>query len=298
MKAPKHILLFSFAAISLFYACEKEITVDLPQPEPKVCVEGYIFEGERPYVILTRNAGYFDPIDSAAIVNSFIFNGTVIVSDGINTDTLAFQQADESPLGFAYVDATPTVIGQAGKTYNLTVIADGQTVTSTTTIIPHVPIDSTRWRSDVFGDSLGLVWFYFTDPGTDLRGYRIFSRRVSANPERNEPYFRTNFYFENALFAGQQAPIGIDRADQYGEGLLGDEPEDPDFGQYRYGDTVQVRLCTIDKPYYDFLNTLGNSIGSSGSPFASPNNVQSNIVGGLGGWGGHGVYQWQIVCVY
>jgi hypothetical protein len=298
MKAPKHILLFAFAAIFLFYACEKEITVDLPQPDPKVCVEGYIFEGERPYIILTRNAGYFDPIDSASIVNSFIFNGTVIVSDGINTDTLAFQQANESPLGFAYVDATPTVIGQAGKTYNLTVIADGQTVTSTTTIIAPTPLDSTRWKLDGQEDSLGLVWIYFTDPGVDLRGYRIMSRRVSAIEGRNEPYFRTNFYFENALFAGQQAPVGFGRAEQYGEGLLDEGPDDPDFGYYRVGDTVQLRLCTIDKPYYDFLNTLGNSIGSSGSPFASPNNVQSNIVGGLGGWGGHGVTQYQIVCAY
>jgi hypothetical protein len=298
MKAPKHILFFAIASIFLFYACEKEITVDLPKPDQKIVVEGYIFEGERPYVILSKNAGYFDPIDSASLVNSFIFDGVVTVSDGINTDTLTLQPASESALGFAYVSSSPTVIGQAGKTYTLNVNAIGQTATSTTTIVSPTPIDSSRWRLDGQEDSLGLVWIYFTDPGVDLRGYRIMSRRVSANEARNEPLFRTNFYFENALFAGQQAPVGFGRAEQYGGGLLPDGAEDPDMGYYRVGDTVQVRLCTIDKPYYDFLNTLGNSIGSSGSPFASPNNVQSNVVGGLGGWGGHGVTEFQIICAY
>lgn len=298
MKPFKYILGVLFASALLFTACEKDISVDLPKPDAKIVVEGYIFEGERPWVILSRNAGYFDPIDSASLVNSFIFNGVVVVSDGINTDTLTFQSAAESPLSVAYVKNNPTVIGQAGKTYSLTVIADGQTVTSTTTIVPPTPIDSTRWKLDGQEDSLGLVWFYFTDPGIDLRGYRILSRRVSQNPDRNEPYFRTNFFFENALFKGQQAPIGIGRAQQYGGGLSSSEFEDPDKGYYRVGDTVQVRLCTIDKPYYEFLNTLGNSLGSSGSPFAAPNNVISNIKGGLGGWGGHGVTQWQIICAY
>jgi hypothetical protein len=82
------------------------------------------------------------------------------------------------------------------------------------------------------------------------------SRRVSANPAKNEPLFRTNFYFENALFTGQQAPVGFDRADQFGDELGTDTIDDPDDGYFRVGDTVLVRLCTIDKPYYDFFEYL------------------------------------------
>lgn len=296
MKIAKHIFWLTFFGLVFFYACEKEITVDLPKPDPKIVVEGYVFEGERPYVILSRNTGYFEPIDSASLINSFIFDGMVTVSDGINTDTLTFQSAAESVLGFAYVKTNPTVVGQAGKTYTLTATADGQTVTAVTTIIPPLALDSILWKPQVNEDSLGFVWIYFTDPGVDLRGYRIMSRRVSANPERNQPYFRTNFYFENSLFSGQQAPVGFDQASQYGEDLLANQPEDPDDGYFRVGDTVEVRLCTIDKPYYDFLNMLGNSTSSNGSPFASPNNVIGNVIGGLGGFGGHGVAQYRIVC--
>ncbi|UPT68962.1 MAG: DUF4249 domain-containing protein [Sphingobacteriales bacterium JAD_PAG50586_3] len=92
-------------------SCEKEITVDMPQPDPKIVVEGYIFEGERPYVILSKNSPYFAPIDSAALVNTFIYDAVVTVSDGTNTDTLTFQPANESAYGFAYVKSSPTVIG-------------------------------------------------------------------------------------------------------------------------------------------------------------------------------------------
>jgi hypothetical protein len=278
----------------LFQSCEKEITVDLPAPDAKIVVEGYIFEGERPYVILSKNAGYFDPIDSAAIANIFIFDAMVTVSDGTNTDTLTFQPAAESAYGFAYVKQNPTVTGQAGKTYNLTVSAIGQTVTSTTRIIPMVPLDSSKWVEYEDYDSLGYIYVHFTDPGIDERGYRVFSRRVSANPERNEPLFRPNFYSSNRFYKGQPIEFGISRARQFSNQFSEDNP-DPDLRSYRLGDTAQVRICTMDLPNYSFYNSLSNS-DNSGNPFSAPGNVQSNIEGGLGCWGGYGVNQFQIIC--
>lgn len=278
----------------LFTSCEKEITVDMPQPDPKIVVEGYIFEGERPYVVLSKNAGYFDPIDSAALANIFIFDAVVTVTDGINTDTLTVQPAPECAYGFAYVKQNPTVVGVAGKTYNLTVSAIGQTVTSTTRIIPSVTLDSTKWVKFEDYDSLGYVYVHFNDPGIDERGYRIFSRRVSSNPQRNEPLFRPNFFFDNRFYKGQPIEFGVTRArqfvDQYDE-----NNKDPDKRSYRIGDTAQVRVCTMDLPNFNFYNSLNNSNDGSG-PFSTPGNVQTNIQGGLGCWGGYGVTQFQIVC--
>ena len=282
------------AGLVLLQSCEKEITVDMPASDPKIVVEGYIFEGERPYVILSKNAGYFDPIDSAAIANIFIFDAIVTVSDGTNTDTLTLQPAAETAYGFAYVKQNPTVIGQAGKTYNLTVSAIGQTVTSTTRIVPMALLDSTKWVEYEDYDSLGYIYVHFTDPGTDELGYRVFSRRVSANPERNEPLFRPNFYSSNRFYKGQPVEFGISRARQFSDQFSEDNP-DPDLRSYRLGDTAQVRICTMDLPNYNFYNSLSNS-DNAGNPFSAPGNVQSNIDGGLGCWGGYGVNQFQIIC--
>jgi hypothetical protein len=300
MKALNYILPL-FATLALFTACEKDITVDLPEPEIVPVIEGYIFQGERPYVIITKNSAYFAPIDSASLAEAFISDAVVTVTDGILIDTLTLTTLPEYPLGFGYASDSPVIIGEAGKTYTLTVTALGKTITSSTTIVPPVTIDSTNWIVDApnLDDSLGLVWMYYKDPGTDERGYRIFSRRVSANPDRNEPYFRPNFEFWNRFSKGQNMLAGVGRAAQYGAGLLpeGESGNDPDGGRYRFGDTVQVRLCTTDLPYFLFLNSLSNSVGSSGSPFAAPNNVQSNVLGGaLGGWGGYGVSEFTIIC--
>ncbi len=281
----------------LFTSCEKDITVDLPDPDPKIVVEGYIFQGLRPYVVLSRNSAYFAPIDSAALANSIIYDAIVTVSDGINTDTLTFQSANEAPLKYAYIKKNGTVIGQAGKTYSLVIISDGDTVTSTTTIIPATPIDSLHWK--VFndpGDTLGLIWTYFHDPGIDDRNYRILSRRVSQNPKRNNRTFRPNTLLTNKFFKGQAYYFGVGRPDGYGDGLSEDNFDHADKKCYRLGDTVKVRLCTIDLAAYNFFRSVEQSLDDNNSPFASPNNVLSNIKGGLGCWVGYGVSEKQVVC--
>lgn len=299
MIAAKHKALYAAALLAGFItlqSCEKEITVDLPRPEIQVVVEGYIFEGERPYVMLSKNAGYFDAIDSAALANSVIYDALVVVSDGTNADTLTFQPANESPVKFAYVKQTPTVIGQAGKTYSLFVIANGDTVTSTTTIISSPPIDSLRWK--VFedpADSFGLVWIYFKDPGIDERGYRLFSKRTSQLPKRNDRIFRPNTLLSNKIFKGQNYYFGIGRPDKYASGLSQDNYDHADKKRYRLGDTVNIRLCSIDLPAYNFIFTVEQSLHANG-PFAAPNNVVSNINNGLGCFIGYGVSQQQIVC--
>ena len=282
----------------LFTSCEKDITVDLPDPDPKIVVEGYIFQGSRPFVMLSRNSPYFAPIDSTALANSIIYDAIVTVSDGINTDTLTFQSANEAPLKYAYIKKNGTVIGQAGKAYSLVVIADGDTVTATTTIIPATTIDSLRWKVyDDPGDTLGLVWAYFSDPGIDDRNYRILSRRVSQNPKRNNRTFRPNTLLTNKFFKGQAYYFGVGKPDGYGDGLSEDNVDQADKKGYRLGDTVKVRLCTIDLPAYNFFRSIEQSLDNSNSPFAAPGNVASNINGGLGCWIGYGVSELQVVCL-
>ena len=60
-----------FISIILF-SCQDEITLDLPQAENKLVVEATIEQGYPPYVILTKNQGYFDPINSGTFSNIFV----------------------------------------------------------------------------------------------------------------------------------------------------------------------------------------------------------------------------------
>ncbi len=61
-----------FLICLIFISCQEEITLDLPQAESKLVVEGAIEPGFPPYVILTKNQGYFDPIGSETFSNLFV----------------------------------------------------------------------------------------------------------------------------------------------------------------------------------------------------------------------------------
>ena len=52
----KYIYIISLLLIS----CQEEITLDLPNSQDKIVVEGSIENGFPPIVILTKNQGYFD----------------------------------------------------------------------------------------------------------------------------------------------------------------------------------------------------------------------------------------------
>ena len=52
-----------FLICLILLGCEKEITLNLPQAESKIVVEGSIEPNFPPYVILTKSQGYFEPID-------------------------------------------------------------------------------------------------------------------------------------------------------------------------------------------------------------------------------------------
>ena len=64
----KYLFIFSILLIS----CEEEITLNLSQAENKLVVEGSIEPGFPPYVILTKNQGYFDPINQDTYNNLFV----------------------------------------------------------------------------------------------------------------------------------------------------------------------------------------------------------------------------------
>ena len=62
----------------LLFSCQEEITLDLPQAEEKLVVEGSIEPGFPPYIILSTNQSYFDPIDAETYNNIFVSNATEV----------------------------------------------------------------------------------------------------------------------------------------------------------------------------------------------------------------------------
>ena len=275
------ILLSSF----LLQSCEKEITIDLPEAEKKVVVEGVIEQDRHPYVLLTRSSPYFATIEDFTN-NLFVTDATVIVSDGIITDTLQgglnFEIYKPNPV-FAY--SSDLITGEVGKIYYLTVIADGKTLTATTTIPTPIPLDSLWFKEDLGAtdDSLGFIWAHLTDPDTMGNSYRWFSQ-IFGKQQRLLP--ADGSVFNDKFINGQSFDFAYDPSD---DPLDPEEPDELPLFYFGVGDTVVVKFCTIDRKTYNFLNSLENIRFANGNPFASPASVFTNIEGGgLGGWCGYG----------
>lgn len=309
-------ILFSVLAILLltfsFTSCEKEFIPKGIDNAEEIVVEGYIeavVDGGQPtppYVILTKSVPFFQEIQGG-IDDLFVRGAEVTVSDGENTYTLtelcwedlapAQQQQAAGIFGFdldsfdlnfcVYIDLSLSLVPQEGKTYYLTVKAGDKTVTSQTTIPPHVPLDSLSFRepTGLTNDTMSEGRAFMSDPAGQADYYRFFTAVNGGNFTKSfqsvtdDRWFdgKANFQFvlQNPENVGQDA--------------------NPDtWGLFNVGDTVSIKWCNLDKAHFDFWNTLEYN-AQSGGPFSSYTRIQSNIVGGLGIWGGYSVSYYDVV---
>lgn len=309
-----------FILLLFIGSCEKEIDVDLPRPEEKLIVEGVIELGEIPYVILSKSSGYFDPTDIQSVANSYVSDAVISISDGTVTNQMtkicsstlsATQQEQLSELvGIpvallssydicGFID--PSMTGEIGKSYTISIDWKGNNYQGTTQLVPPVALDSSWF--EVFGDrdSLGFLYAQMTEPASQKNFYRWFAQRINSyrygilkGQQKDERFLLpTSSVFDDEFVNGTTFEFG------YGKPVASDKFDDqaPERGFYKVGDTVVVKFCSIDKGVYSFISTAEEQILSTGSPFATPVNVPSNMSNGaLGLWAGYSPYFDTIVC--
>jgi hypothetical protein len=271
-------VVFLLVVLVFLSSCEKDITLDLPDAEQKLIVEGYITPGAPAYVFLSKSAGVYDPLDTSSLINYSIINAVVTISDGFITDTLV--QVDPS-IGYLYI--SPGIIGQVGRTYTLNVkTTEGFTASSITHIDPPVSLDSVWFQAIPELDSLGWVWGRLTDPDTLGNRYRVFAKRLGKDDDFIAPLGSVsddNFY--NGL--------SFDFAYQRGEVPNSDAPDDEneEEGYFKRGDTIVVKFACITKESYDFWRAAEAQTSNNGNPFGSITPLVSNVNGAIGIWEGY-----------
>jgi hypothetical protein len=261
----------------LFASCEKDITVELSDPEIKLVVEGYISPGEPAYVFLSKTAAFFDPVDDASLLASVIRNAVVTVSDGQNTDTLV---APDPGTGYLYV--SPSMTGVVGKTYVLRVFTpEGFTAQSVTTIPVPVPLDSIWFEPQSDQDSLGYVWATLTDPAIPGNSYRWAAKRLGKDDDFIAPI---GSVFEDKFFNGLTFNFAYNRGKT--PNSTADDDNNEEEGFFKKGDTVVVRFSSITPESFDFWRAAESQSSSNGNPFGSPSPLNSNVLGAIGIWEG------------
>lgn len=287
--------------------CEKEITADLPDPEQKIVVDGYIEAGQLPIVILNQNFPYFGTFTFDFYQENFVRNADVRVTVDGNENPLTeicWSELDEAERAIlaqsigANVDSLGDnfeycvytnfgLIGEFGKTYTLNITTqDGQELSSVTQIPQPVPLDSLWIEQHAGGaefEEYYRIYVELTDPQESGNYYRYFTQT------NDEPYYPGSFsVFDDALVNGEHFSFSLDKG----------KPKGSDFdldteGYFKQGDAVNIKWCTLDKDAYNFWNTLEYSANSAG-PLGAAVEVLTNIEGGLGNWTGYGAMEYSI----
>lgn len=285
---PISIFIVTFSTISLFTftSCEKEITVDLPEYQSKMVIEGSIEPGEPATVFITRSTDYFQKYDSATIANVFVTNALVIISDQFGQkDTLSPSFDMTQPLPFFY--RGNSLLGQQGGVYQLKVIVDGKEFNSSTTILPVVPYDSISFIQQNDADFSGILRVRFTDPANVHNYYRVFTKVLGVDPTYIPVWGGATF--DDRLIDGINTTGDLYKGDK--SNLIQDTNSGEGRLQSHYflpGDTVIVKWCSIDYESYRFWYSADMETSSGGNPFTTPAPVISNIPNALGVWCGYG----------
>lgn len=317
-------LLLLLPLVALFFAgCEKEITVDLPEAEQEVVITGTIEPGRAPIVVVARTQGYFDPTDLNSLLAMYNSDATVTVDNGDGPVTLdvvcgsaipdelladaaqliGLEPAYVEYLGMCvYTKTDGSLLGEVGRSYTLSVQADGKSLTSATSLYPPEPLDSVWFKlaeQNPDDDSLGFIWQTTSDPPGLGNHYRWMARRINEDPETGQakdPFFIAPFFaaFEDKYIDGLTFDWSINRGTRPYSTDTDDENEER--GYFKRGDTVVVKFSAIGRPEYDFYNSLDNNVTSQGDLFSNPANVKDNIEGGLGIWAGWSPWIDTLVC--
>lgn len=270
------ILIICFFAI---FSCNDDLDLDIKLPDALIVVDGWIENGDQAKVFLTSNSPYFSTIDSASLRDMVLSQAKVSLSDGENSEVLILRK--DSRYFPPYYYAGNTIFGETGKQYTLTAEFGGKSIIAETTIPPSVIIDTTIYKLNEDSDSLGKLILKFTDPPDEKNYYRIFTKCIGKDDK-----FISSFIIaiNDQYFNGDEISFSLTRAPESFLSTAGNN-------YFIKGDTIVVKLCTMNKPSFEFWSSYQDEVINATNPFASSvSDLKSNIIGdGLGIWGGYGV---------
>jgi hypothetical protein len=237
----KYIWLLAISCGLLAVGCQKVININLNSTASAIVIVGNVNDQPGPYTVtLSQTINFSQPNTFPTISGAFI-----TIADNTGTvDTL---------VGIAPGTYHTTKIkGVAGRTYNLTVIANGQTYTSSSTMPQAVTFDTlTTVQQDFFKDTNTYPNAGFQDPATGSNYYRFVETR-------NDTLQTNIFVIDDKYSSGRYINYTL-RSDT----------------ALAIGDSVKVEMQCIDNGTYQYLSTFREASG--GESALTPANPISNI---------------------
>ncbi len=235
--------IFAFALLSLM-ACQDVITVDLEQGEPQVVVDAWINNlSTEQSIILQYTQPYFDSTSLAAIEDATV---QVISSAGKTVD---FTHTGQGV--YTWTPATGEIIGDIGEEFDLMIITNETTYSSSTELRPVPVIDSIQqeFRTDEFIAEDGIYTQFFSRDLVGL-GDTYWIKTYKDGVYLNKP-LELNIAYDASRAPGAEVDNVI-FIPPIREGIneIGDENLPV---AWEVGQSVRVEIHSISNDAYTFL---------------------------------------------
>ena len=252
--------------ISILGSCNltNDVDLELPEYDRQPVLECYLEPGQPYQLLLTRSFEFFAPFDTSdgQFLENVIEQGaTINITHDGKTVTLGeglfFNPFTQKIFNYGSPEIVPE---DFDNEFELEVIlADGETITSKTTIPVKVPIDSVviEFESDAATDTMARALTYFTDPDPSV-----------------ENRFRRQFHWNSLTDSiPQQDFLATDQFADNGRIVFGTGFD------YPVGDTIYNTVFNLNRDYSDFFESVIISVQSNGNPFGQPASIDSNLGG-------------------
>ena len=277
---PKYV--FCLVSLLLLLSCTDE-SIDLPEDESQLVVEGWIEDGGFPVVLLTRSLPVSSQFQQADDLSDYLVRwAKVTVSDGTSSVVLTgkYDQGYYPP----YIYTSTQIRGQAGKRYTLTAEYRHFKATASTTV--PAPPDSCSFSIEkcAGSDTLYQIKAAFTDQPSQKNYYQFFSRVGTATRQYLACYMGS---IDDTVLSGP-AVVTVYR---------GHELQVKKYSPYfSLNDTVMVKFAQVDETSFRVWDSYTKSLSLSGNMFlTTSSNMFSNVSGGYGYWCGYGAITKAIV---
>jgi hypothetical protein len=241
-------IILAISSSLIFFACEKEIKIDLNSTNPQIVIQGNITDKSGPYFVkINKTVNFSDNNNYPAVSNAL-----VVISDNTGIiDTLKETQTG--------VYQTQKTVGQAGRSYQLRIVADGKEYNAISYMPNKVNLDTLILnKAPVPGsttDNYAVVPIYL-DPASKGNCYRFVQ---TVNNKIDGTYYVFNDDVNNGVM--NQRPI---------------------FGQdanIKQSDSVSIEMRCIDIDTYNYFFTLSQIAGNGPGGGTTPSNPPNNITG-------------------
>src|SRR5690349_826220 len=262
----KRITILLFFSALILWSCEKTVLLDLDQMSPKVVIEGLV--SDQPgyqFVKVSRTVDFYDSGETPRVTDA-----VVTVEDDLGNEFLYVHNPHHHVDSAGYYLPAVPFVGEAGRTYHLTVTVGSEKYEAEDKMYDVTAIDSLQYK--VNEDERD-------DPKEDGKFYEVLM--FAKEPQETSDYYLFKFFRNDSLKIYN--PTDIYFAD---DKVLGEEINgvpSPIF--YAPEDSARVEMYSLSRVGYVFYSDLFNLINNDGGMFSPPPaNSRTNITNGALGF--------------